>query len=91
MNFDILKPEYRSRPYQLWLATGGFGCSPTARGRRVFATNLYDGEQGSFYRQDFSGILKREVWEEVQGQYEFAISSREMPKDNEILQEGMEP
>lgn len=91
MNFDILKPEYRSRPYQLWLATGGFGCSPTARGRRVFATNLYDGEQGSFYRQDFSGILKREVWEEVQGQYEFAISSGEMSKYNETLQEGMEP
>lgn len=71
MNYEALKPEYRSRPYQLWLATGGFGCSPTARGRRVFATSLYDGEQSSFYRQDFTGIIKPEVWEEVQSQYEY--------------------
>lgn len=91
MNFDILKPEYRSRPYQLWLATGGFGCSPTARGRRIFATNLYDGEQSSFYRQDFAGILKREVWEEVQGQYEFSISTQEPIADRETPQGGMEP
>lgn len=25
MNYDALKEEYRSRPFQLWLATGGFG------------------------------------------------------------------
>lgn len=36
MNYDALKPEYQSRPYQLWLATGGFGCSPTARGQAGF-------------------------------------------------------
>ena len=59
MNYDALKEEYRSRPFQLWLATGGFGCSPSARGRRVFATNMYDGEQTSFYRQDFAGIRKK--------------------------------
>lgn len=92
MNFDTLKPEYRSRPYQLWLATGGFGCSPTARGRKVFATNLYDGEQSSFYRQDFAGILKSEVWEEVKDQYDFALSGQEASDNNiETPQEGMEP
>lgn len=91
MNYDTLKPEYRSRPYQLWLATGGFGCSPTARGRRVFATNLYDGEQSSFYRQDFAGILKVEVWREVQSQYDFVISNQEEQKDSETPREGMEP
>lgn len=90
MNYDALKPEYRSRPYQLWFATGGFGCSPTARGRRVFATSLYDGEQSSFYRQDFAGIIKPEVWEEVQGQYDFQITTQEVHKDSETPQEGME-
>lgn len=91
MNYDALKPEYRSRPYQLWIATGGFGCSPTARGRRVFATSLYDGEQSSFYRQDFTGIIKPEVWEEVQSQYDFQITTQEVHKDSETPQEGMEP
>lgn len=91
MNYDTLKPEYRSRPYQLWLATGGFGCSPAARGRRVFATSLYDGERSSFYRQDFAGIIKPEVWEEVQGQYDFQITTQERHIDSKTLQEGMEP
>lgn len=92
MNFDTLKPEYRSRQHQLWLATGGFGCSPTARGRRIFATSLYDGEQSNFYRQDFAGILKGEVWEEVKKQYDFAIPGIGMPDNTaETPQEGMEP
>lgn len=90
MNFDALKPEYRSRPYQLWLATGGFGCSPTARGRRVYATSLYDGEQCSFYRQDFAGILKGDVWEEVQKQYDFVIPVQEQAEGCNMLQKGME-
>lgn len=91
MNYDTLKPEYRSRPYQLWLATGGFGCSHTARGQRVFATNLYDGEQSSFYRQDFVGIIRPAVWEEVQNQYDFQITTQEVQKNIETPQEGMEP
>lgn len=91
MNFDALKPEYRSRPYQLWLATGGFGCSPTASGRRVYATNLYGGEQCSFYRQDFAGILKGEVWEEVQRQYDFVMPVQEQADSREMPQKGMEP
>ncbi len=91
MNFDVLKPEYRSRQHQLWLATGGFGCSPTARGRRVYATSLYDGEQSSFYRQDFAGILKNEVWEEVKGQYDFVLSGQKVSANNiKMPQEGME-
>ena len=84
-------PVSADNPSQLWFATGGFGCSPTARGRRVFATSLYDGEQSSFYRQDFAGIIKPEVWEEVQGQYDFQITTQEVHKDSETPQEGMEP
>ncbi len=91
MNYDVLKPEYRSRPYQLWLAMGGFGCSPTAKGRRIFATNLYDGEESSFYRQDFAGILKGEVWQEVQRQYGLTLFEEKTLQEKEELKEGMEP
>ena len=91
MNYDALKEEYRSRPFQLWLATGGFGCSPSARGRRVFATNMYDGEQTSFYRQDFAGIVRKEVLEEVQKQYQFGYTNQESQSTSETEEEGKEP
>ena len=40
----------------MFFATGGFGCSPTASGRKVFGHFLSDGERGEFCRQDFIGI-----------------------------------
>lgn len=46
---------------QLWLAEGGFGCSPTASGRAVYATCLGDGEQTRWNRTDFTGVLKDEL------------------------------
>lgn len=55
-----LKESYWSQENQLWLATGGFGCSPTAAGRAVYATCLGDGEQARWDRSDFIGILKEE-------------------------------
>ena len=55
-----LKESYWSQENQLWLATGGFGCSPTAAGRAVYATCLGDGEQTRWDRSDFIGILKEE-------------------------------
>ncbi len=42
---------------QLWLAEGGFGCSPTASGRAVYATCLGDGEKTRWDRSDFTGVL----------------------------------
>ena len=42
---------------QLWLSEGGFGCSPTALGRAVYATCLGDGEQTVWSRSDFTGVL----------------------------------
>lgn len=53
---SILKKDYRKPEYQLWRATGGFGCSPTAIGRAVFATCLFDGENARWDRQEFIGI-----------------------------------
>lgn len=45
---------------QIWYATRGFGCSPTASGRAVYATCLGDGEKTRWNRSDFIGTLKDE-------------------------------
>ena len=56
----MFRTVYKSPDYQMFLASGGFGCSPTARGRRVYGQFIKDNEQTSFYRQDFLGVLKNE-------------------------------
>lgn len=58
---DIFMPEYRACSHQLMLATGGFGCSPKARGRTVYGTNLYSGEQECWNRSDILGVVKEEA------------------------------
>lgn len=55
-----LKESYWAPENQLWLATGGFGCRPTAAGRAVYATCLSDGEQVRWNREDFIGVLREE-------------------------------
>ena len=42
---------------QLWYGEGGFGCSPTASGRAVYATCLGGGERTRWNRSDFAGVL----------------------------------
>ncbi|GHV39880.1 hypothetical protein FACS189490_04180 [Clostridia bacterium] len=54
---EIFSPEYRAESHQLFLAIGGFGCSPTARGRSVYVTNLYDREELVFNRSDVLGVM----------------------------------
>jgi hypothetical protein len=56
----ILKDEYKTPDFQLFLAEGGFGCSPTARGRKIYGRFLKDGEETHYERQDFLGVLKDE-------------------------------
>ena len=53
----VLSPEFRSASYQLHVATGGFGCSPTASGRAVYCTNIYDGSKTRFDRADIAGVV----------------------------------
>lgn len=55
-----LKEKYRTPENQLFLADGGFGCSPTASGRKVYGQFLSDGEKTQFYRQDFIGVIADE-------------------------------
>lgn len=57
---DVLKDQYKTPEDQLFYAADGFGCSPHARGRKVFGEFLKDGEKTQFNRQDFIGVLKEE-------------------------------
>ena len=61
MSPNTLREECWDARNMLWLAEGGFGCSPTASGRAVYATCLGDGEQARWNRADFLGVLKDEL------------------------------
>jgi hypothetical protein len=54
---DVFLPEYRSSKHQLYIATGGFGCAPDARGRTVFGISLYTGESERWARSDVLGVV----------------------------------
>ena len=49
MRPEVLKEEYRTGEFQLWLATGG-----------LYATCLADGEETRWDRADFLGVVKDE-------------------------------
>lgn len=54
---DVLREDYRKPEFQLWKATGGFGCDPNSSGRAVYAECLYDEETHRWNRSDFIGII----------------------------------
>lgn len=55
---EAISPEYYAATSQLWLCTGGFGSSSSARGRTCSCINLHDtGRQESFYRGDIMGTM----------------------------------
>lgn len=60
LKHSVLKDEYKTPENQLFLAKGGFGCSPNSRGRKVFGEFLNDGEDTHFCREDFLGAIKEE-------------------------------
>ena len=49
---DFFKPEYRCAKYQLFYATGGFGCDPQKLGNAVFGADCSES-----YRQERYNIL----------------------------------
>ena len=59
-----LKESCWSPRNQLWLAESGFGCSPHASGRAIYAICLGDGERTRWNRGDFIGILRDECFPE---------------------------
>lgn len=84
---STLKDEYKTPEFQLFYATGGFGCDPGKIGTQVNGYFLKDGEYAHFRRHDFYGVLKEELlpdWaREKLNEYE---SVEETP---EIKMEGM--
>jgi hypothetical protein len=52
-----LSPEYRARSHQVTFITGGFGCSPQARGRAGFGTNVDSGAKERWNRGDILGVI----------------------------------
>lgn len=56
MSSDALAEDYKKGEFQYFYAQSGFGCSPTAFGRKVFGFFVYDGEKTHFDRGDFIGI-----------------------------------
>jgi len=61
----VIKPETmiasaRTADEQLFLATGGFGCNPDARGQAVFCKNLFTGKSVRWERHDIAGIIQPE-------------------------------
>lgn len=56
----VLKESCRKPENQLFLAEGGFGCSPNSRGRKVYGKFLSDGEETHFSRDNFLGVIKDE-------------------------------
>ena len=57
---ESLASEYRDVNNQLVLCTGGFGTSPTARGRAVYCTVIYSGEEERWNRADILGVVSPE-------------------------------
>ena len=57
---DILKDQYKTPDDQLFLATGGFGCHPNSRGRKVYGHFLKDGEETYYQRLELIGAVKDE-------------------------------
>ena len=56
----VLKDEYKTPDDQLFYATGGFGCYPDKLGTKVFGYFLKDGEQTSWTRSSFLGVINDE-------------------------------
>ena len=60
MSCNALAEDYKKGEFQYFYAQSGFGCSPTASGRKVFGFFVSDGEKAQFVRGDFIGIADPE-------------------------------
>ena len=65
LDIEFLHPKHRTPDNQLVRAIDGFGCDPSKLGTAVFGEFINDGERARFKRNDFLGILKDEIKEEL--------------------------
>lgn len=84
LNPSLLKDAYKKPEYQLILAESGFGCSPTASGRKVFGQFLFDGERCQYTRHDFIGVLKDELLPDWAAEKLKAMKQESVPEEGGI-------
>lgn len=84
-----LKDQYKTPEDQLFFATGGFGCSPTASGRKVYGFFLKDGEKAHFNRSDFIGVIKEECLPEWAAEKLLKLSQPEESTSEDMQMGGM--
>ena len=84
-----LKEEYRTPENQLFLAKSGFGCSPTASGRKIMGEFLNDGEKAQFYRQDFIGVAADECLPEWARERLAELTAEQEQTQNDSPKMGM--
>ena len=84
-----LKEEYRTPENQLFLAESGFGCSPTASGRKIMGKFLNDGEKAQFYRQDFIGVAADEYLPEGARERLAELTAEQEQTQNDSPKMGM--
>lgn len=77
-----LNEEYWSPENQLWIATDGFGCSPTAIGRAVYATCLIDDDKCRWDRHQVLGVIKDEYLPEWARQKLEEMKSQDNTQEN---------
>lgn len=58
---NALDPEFRVKEEQLLYAVSGNGCTPDARGTKVFGRDCYTGEKFYMHRGDIVGVLKPQL------------------------------
>ena len=61
VNPDFLTDEFKAPDAQLFKASHGNGCRPTAIGQSIFGEFLIDGEKARYLRHEFLGVLKPEL------------------------------
>lgn len=86
LSTDTLLEQFWSQENQLWLANGGFGCDPKARGRAIHATCLGDDETVFWNRNDFTGVLDEQYLPEWARE---KLQTLRAPKQEHIATSGM--
>ena len=86
---SVLKDEFKTPDYQLFYAESGFGCSPTAFGRKVFGKFLKDGENTNFNRSDFLGAIKDACIPKWAAEKLAELESSDADESEEITMGGM--
>lgn len=87
---EYFKDEFKAPENQLFLAESGFGCSPNARGQKVYGVFLHDLENTCIQRSDIMGVAKDTCLPEwVHAQLEILNKETEIETPKQCQQQMM--